>query len=385
MHSDVTAWSAIIAAMRVLVFGAGVSKRAGYPVAKDLMSALQEYASSQERRIPGARLEWEEWCQLRAGPLAHLRYLLDNPNPEVILSALDLFGAARIARDQADFGGFDRAKLSGDRDEVDRAAKIIRSSLAESRAATAAPLRARAFIVQSLHEFFRYRHRLDANPAAIPEREYLRDLLSTLQPGDVVITFNWDALAERVLGELGKWTPLDGYGLRKKHLRNRGLPLAGPPQSNVKVLKLHGSVGWYWNPSSRAGPALLFDGYTFLRDLGFPSDSEPVGQYPENPLSDPEGPLERYRDDPVMIYPTFIKTIASREIGRLWYLAGSALRRANRIEIYGYSLPHSDGAARVLLNRIRYRSEGRRRDRRRRSVSGNGRRLEGISRPANAV
>jgi hypothetical protein len=173
---------AIITAMRVLIFGAGVSKRAGYPVAKDLMSAVQEYASSQERRIPGARLEWEEWCDLRKGPLAHLGYLLDNPNPEVILSALDLFGTARIARDQADFGAFDRAKQSGDQDEVSRVAKIAMSSHAESRAATYAPLRARAFIVQSLHEYFRNRYHLDTAAAAHSERDYLRDLLSTLQP-----------------------------------------------------------------------------------------------------------------------------------------------------------------------------------------------------------
>jgi hypothetical protein len=320
------------------------------------MSAVQEYASSQERRLPGARLEWEEWCELRKGPLAHLGYLLDNPNPEVILSALDLFGAAKIARDQADFGAFERAKLAGDQSEVNRVGQISMSSHAQSRAATYAPLRARAFIVQSLHEFFRHKHRLDAAASAQSELGYLRDLLSTLQPGDVVITFNWDALAERVLGELGKWTPLDGYGLNKKHLRHLGLPLAGPSRSSVRVLKLHGSVGWYWNPRSWAGQALLFDGYTFLRDLGFPSDTEPFGQFPEQPLSDPEGILETYLGDPVMTYPTFIKTIASKQMGRLWYLADLALRRADRIEIYGYSLPHSDGAARVLLNRIRYRS-----------------------------
>jgi hypothetical protein len=234
-------------------------------------------------------------------------------------------------------------------------AKVAMASHAESRAATYAPLRARAFIVQSLHEFFRHRHRLDAAPAARAQRSYLRDLLTTLKEGDVVITFNWDALAERILGELGKWTPLDGYGLRKRHLLNRGLPLAGPARSSIKVLKLHGSVGWYWNRRSWGGPALLLDGYTFLRDLGFPSDSEPFGQFPEQPLADPEAILEMYLGDPVMTYPTFIKTIASREIGRLWHLADVALRRADRIEIYGYSLPHSDGAARVLLNRIRYR------------------------------
>jgi hypothetical protein len=40
---------------------------------------------------------------------------------------------------------------------------------------------------------------------------------------------------------------------------------------------------------------------------------------------------------------------------RIWYLAGKALAAANRVLVWGYSLPPSDAAARVLLNPLRFR------------------------------
>jgi hypothetical protein len=174
--------------------------------------------------------------------------------------------------------------------------------------------------------------------------------------GDVVVTFNWDALAERVLGELGRWTPIDGYAMDKRHLRYRGKRIEGPRSSAVKVLKLHGSVGWYWNRDRRwLGPPIYLDGYVFLRDLGFQSDSEPFGQDPQHPLSDPESHLPPFISQPVMTYPTFLKTIQSPELGRIWYEADRALEQATRVEIYGYSLPWSDGPARALFNKLRFR------------------------------
>ena len=338
-------------AMRVVVFGAGASKAAGYPLASELMTAIGGYAESQPRKIPGANLEWREWCQIRDDHLAPLSFLLKNPNPEVILSALDLFAAGVMAfpvvglpKDGALPKGIKLDRFSKSSDENRKA-----------RAIASPALRARAFIVQSLHELLRHLHRRDAAPEVADSHRYLRDLLADLSAGDVVITFNWDALAERILGKRGLWTPLDGYSLDKRHLRFRKKRLAGPRASAVKVLKLHGSIGWYWNPDRWCGDRLFLDCYTFLRDLGFPSDSEPFGQDPDNLLEDPEVWLNRYLSRPVMTYPTFLKTVATVEFSRLWYEADRALEDASRVEIYGYSLPPSDGAARALFNKLRFR------------------------------
>ena len=40
-----------------------------------------------------------------------------------------------------------------------------------------------------------------------------------LSDGDVVITLNWDAAADRSLFEAGRWSPRDGYGFQKRLLR----------------------------------------------------------------------------------------------------------------------------------------------------------------------
>ena len=40
---------------------------------------------------------------------------------------------------------------------------------------------------------------------------------------------------------------------------------------------------------------------------------------------------------------------------KVWHLAGEALRQAELVEVWGYSLPASDMAVRALLNILRFR------------------------------
>jgi len=57
-----------------------------------------------------------------------------------------------------------------------------------------------------------------------------------------------------------------------------------------------------------------------------------------------------YWSRPLIVYPTFLKSISFRPLAALWQQAASALARADLVDIYGYSLPESDGAVRALLN-----------------------------------
>src|SRR5579885_1412579 len=61
------------------------------------MAAVEKYAMSQAYAIPGPRSAWERWVELRKNDLKEVDFLLANPNPEVVLSALDLYGAAYTA------------------------------------------------------------------------------------------------------------------------------------------------------------------------------------------------------------------------------------------------------------------------------------------------
>ena len=335
--------------MRVLILGAGASLPAGYPLAGTLMSAVERYSLAQKPSIPGAHLEWAQWCRLRDGDLKKHEYLLGSPNPEVVLSALDIFGAAKRARETLDNAVFDAAKESGDDAALSRAAKATFGDSVEAKAAIAA----RNSILRALHEFLLDRHRRDVTAEATLARRYMRSLLESVEPGDVVITFNWDALAERTLHELGHWTHWDGYGFKSRKSRYLGTPTVLTGTSNVKVLKLHGSVGWYWDQDCDA-PEILLDAGLFLPALGCRSEVSD-----EHKSRWAEIQLDIYTQGPAITYPTYLKTIAGEDFSTIWYSADRALEEADRIEVYGYSLPPSDGAARALLNKVRHRITAR--------------------------
>lgn len=95
-----------------------------------------------------------------------------------------------------------------------------------------------------LHEWFRELH---LHPA--PAYEHLADEM--IQPGDVVITFNYDDSLERELRRAAKWDVSRGYGF----------PLGSTKQpSATLVLTLHGSINWL-------SPAPNLDWREFLDDL----------------------------------------------------------------------------------------------------------------------
>ena len=113
--------------------------------------------------------------------------------------------------------------------------------------------------------------RFFSNKGAI---DYLREFVRKhVKANDVIITFNYDCLIERVLHEAGLWTVLDGYGFPRVLKSSKG----GPPEppSSVKVLKLHGSLGWISGVLKDQdilfiqNKALGFAGYTQSEDSGY--------------------------------------------------------------------------------------------------------------------
>ncbi len=117
--------------------------------------------------------------------------------------------------------------------------------------------------------------------------------------------------------------------------------------SKVIVLKLHGSIGWH----SSASGGIYFDNPRFLHDFGFHYDSNPLY------LMDPEAPVGRPAEDPVLLYPSYLKQLTGETMQRVWQDAALALQQAVRVDIYGYSLPESDLAVRTLFNVLRFRAE----------------------------
>ena len=109
------------------------------------------------------------------------------------------------------------------------------------------------------------------------------------------------------------------------------------------MLKLHGSVGW-----RSGGPDELSFDDLYLSYLLPESLQSSIVDVDARPFHDslPHA----------LAYPSFMKRLENRFILDIWRRADEALRRADEVEIWGYSLPPSDSTARVLLQSLRPRA-----------------------------
>lgn len=78
-----------------------------------------------------------------------------------------------------------------------------------------------------------------------------------LRKGDAVISFNYDLVMDRSLSQTGQWHESTGYGW---HVAT-GLPRGSHDDSNLKLLKVHGSLNWFKSSISRTitRPSPLWD------------------------------------------------------------------------------------------------------------------------------
>ena len=112
------------------------------------------------------------------------------------------------------------------------------------------------------------------------------------------------------------------------------------PPSLIKVLKLHGSIGWH-NTGEKV--YLRFD--MFLQYLQIPPD--------KMQLTDEDFPNIGLLDKSELILPSYLKQISSPILQNIWIEADRCLKVANKIVFIGYSLPPADIGVRVLLNPLR--------------------------------
>jgi hypothetical protein len=131
----------------------------------------------------------------------------------------------------------------------------------------------------------------------------------------------------------------------------------------VKVLHLHGAVGWYEKPvfSPKFDPTAGPGGATPRSSLcEAPLETEialdplllrGLGIYHVDTCLPKRPPDEQQ----IMLHPSFLKAYGGERRGnrifsRLWKGALNALKRADRVTIIGYSLPSADSAAWTLLH-----------------------------------
>jgi hypothetical protein len=122
--------------MRIYLFGAGASFKAGYPLAKTLVKAIE--AEARNSPITNLSRAWVEWQKVRDTSSRIAKYLLYNSNPEVVLSLPELCEAARESEDAEAFGKARDIIVSGSDDPGNIWAHLRSAERALASAAIAA-------------------------------------------------------------------------------------------------------------------------------------------------------------------------------------------------------------------------------------------------------
>jgi SIR2-like protein len=270
--------------MTVFVFGAGVSVPGKFPLSKQLYCDFKNYVLSQAKIHPFHAGLIDQWTRFEGQNIFDANFDI-----ETNLTQLDIH--ARKDRDLVYFRGY---------------------------------------LEDAFTEYFNEKHRqVLSQPAATG---YLRTFVNRyLRPNDTIITFNYDCLIERALHEAGLWSISDGYGFQRSLKSPKGEVIE--PASRVKVLKLHGSLGWVSGviPEEEVffiqSEAVGFAGYSDCEDAAF----------------------RRGSSRRALVMPSYVKLLDFPPLPAIWRLAAEALRKAVHVVFIGYSMPSADSAALMLF------------------------------------
>ena len=154
------------------------------------------------------------------------------------------------------------------------------------------------------------------------------------------VTFNYDDFLDAALSAAGNWNPYWGYGFFCQPSANTVSDFSqGPHASDLRLLKLHGSVNWW----PRLGYPKPFALDAIVHHHGWEGISRR--------LFPPEVVARHLDSEPVIVPPVLSKSdlVAQPVLRLVWTLAYEHLSTADAVTFIGYSLPTTDTAARVLF------------------------------------
>lgn len=301
---------------RAYILGAGFSRLAGFPFVKDLLEfVLKQLEKSKDIRDTGDSGFYKKLAPFIKRIRTHYPWLIENI--ELLFTYIDLaclHGNLGVFKecfpDFPDLRIF-RMRLSG-----------------------------------ALYRAFRYKHDYSNTKEIVKNNSNANQIYwkfcDNLNEKDTIITFNYDLIVEKGLWLQNKWTFLDGYGFLKDIKSfiinsDKEYPSGKLKKSKIKILKLHGSLGWFYDESKEEVV------------LGEMNDSfnDYCGAYYENERSDV---CVKYDEGTTFIEPSFVKKFSRPIILEIWAQAFREIMKANELIIIGYSLPEADSAARSFLS-----------------------------------
>ncbi|WP_299290171.1 SIR2 family protein [Nitrosopumilus sp.] len=152
-------------------------------------------------------------------------------------------------------------------------------------------------------------------------KEYQKFVKEMLQPEDVIISFNYDLILEKVLLDLK--IQID-YGI------------SDPQKNDRLILKLHGSANWVY--CNNCGHSYPTEDYSGLEAL---SEKIKCHYCKKSTLK------------PILIPPTLYKDYQDQKLGgmiqELWARANEELYNADKIIFIGFSMAQTDAYAQELF------------------------------------
>lgn len=313
---------------RIFVLGAGFSAPAGLPLGRDLLRLVLDEA----RRVYGARNAIEQdLTEFRAykSRCEGVEVRPDEVDLEEFVGFLDVEHSLRLS-------GSDTLTQDGNRSQ----------------------LGIRRLIGAVLQK------RTPSDMAAVPEA--YREFVSRLDPSDTIITFNYDVLLERLLEHAGK--PYRLFPSRYSNVYPTHCEVDNS-KNDVLILKLHGSVDWFYRRQ--------FDlGREVLRATGQKAEPRSTifgkdALYRVKPLVEGPRPADEelsrifrledpdafYRDQdgweaPYLLAPSSAKALYVSPLIELWNGLGMVGGLNLGLAVIGFSLPSHDEYLRQMIYRL---------------------------------
>jgi hypothetical protein len=300
---------------RVYVLGAGASRFAGFPLARDLLGFLKgEWADTRDCMVKELGRYALDFIETVKPALPGTRVFHGEPDLEFVLSLTD---------EESPLGS-EYDSLIDDLQSVTNAIDLTAWDLTKVRLGFTTLVES-AFLQKS-HQLLT----VSPGPAAEDFVAISAAWVERIRPGDTLITFNWDLLQEILLAERKRWSYEDGYGMRTT-------PEKPLHPSSTSILKLHGSCNWALSHQQDEG--LWMEDTHFFGVLNH--DAPAVASL---------GSTSHYGTS--LIVPSYLKDPSRvRVLQRIWRLAEDVLSKAETLVVIGYSLPDADVLARRLFGR----------------------------------
>lgn len=303
----------------VLFLGAGASKGAGYPLTDDLLLESRCYA--EKHRGKDFLKAFEEIEKIKNDHTIFDETLLAQDDVELFFTFPDILKRIHKIKDNSI-----KKKLCALPDDICE----IENDLAVNK----------IYDKYQVDKITKIEKNFQLIKLAIEELLFENSCYQNILPPyfykmtsdvDCIISTNWDAVAERVLFNNEQWSPADGYGF-SVNLADFFM-VSHREKSRIKILKLHGGIGWH----------LIDRKITLTREF--------LDWLTDGTLHDINACLGN--DEIYMQFPSFAKELTHPEVIKIWQQADRALHNCNRLTVVGHRLPDSDTNIRALLLAIR--------------------------------